>query len=172
MRWFMNIDVQNVRFRTLIVRSAATCGNSASRNPLAEDYPCRRAYRQPRLTQWTWGNGPACRTASRGHNHHHGDPFAARRQLCRPHSQPLRWRGGVAGGDVIKRVWRWLFQYCHWHESRGSDKYCHTLLVCNPTLIPICTRCESYVKSFRYRLHIEFISSLYRIHIEFTIEEQ
>ena len=48
----------------------------------------------------------------------------------------------------------------------------HTLLVCNPTLIPICTRCESYVKSFRYRLHIEFISSLYRIHIEFTIEEQ
>ena len=48
----------------------------------------------------------------------------------------------------------------------------HTLWVCNPTLIPICTRCESYVKSFRYRLHIEFISSLYRIHIEFTIEEQ
>ena len=48
----------------------------------------------------------------------------------------------------------------------------HTLLVCNPTLIPICTRYESYVKSFRYRLHIEFISSLYRIHIEFTIEEQ
>ena len=48
----------------------------------------------------------------------------------------------------------------------------HTLLVCNPTLIPIYSRCESYVKSFRYRLHIEFISSLYRIHIEFTIKEQ
>ena len=48
----------------------------------------------------------------------------------------------------------------------------HTLLVCNPTLIPICTRCESYVKSLHYRLHIEFISNLYRIHIEFTTEEQ
>ena len=35
-------------------------------------------------------------------NNNHGDPFTARRQLCRPHSQPLRWRGGVAGGDVIK----------------------------------------------------------------------
>ena len=47
-----------------------------------------------------------------------------------------------------------------------------TLVVGNPTLIQVCTRGESEVKSFRYRLHIEFRSSLYRIHIEFTTEEQ
>ena len=61
-------------------------------------------------------------------NNNHGDPLAARRQLCRPHSQPLRWRGGVAGGDVINCIFirKCNFPKCTFEKNALKGQRAHS----------------------------------------------
>ena len=68
----------------------------------------RAEHRKPRLEERPRGNGDALGAEPRRHDGHHGDPLAARLDLCAPGAAPVRRRAG-AGPDqpTLMRAGGW-----------------------------------------------------------------